>query len=219
MTIQVALADDQAMIRTGFRLILSQEPDIAVVADASDGREAVEACMQLRPDVILMDIRMPRLDGIAATRALATAGCPTKVLILTTFDADDLVYDALRAGASGYLLKDAPADQLINAIRVLADGGALLAPDLTRRLIAQFAAQPATALSSERLDVLTDREREVLVLVAKGRSNREIAQDLVVSEATVKTHISRLFEKLALRDRAQAVIAAYEAGLVRPGQL
>jgi DNA-binding NarL/FixJ family response regulator len=218
VTIRVAIADDQAMLRTGFRLILSQEPDIEVVADAADGREAVEACSRLRPDVVLMDIRMPRLDGIAATKELAGAGCPTKVLILTTFDADDLVYGALRAGASGYLLKDAPADQLTHAIRVLADGGALLAPELTRRLIAQFAAQPTAALPSVRLDPLTEREREVLVLVAKGRSNNEIAQDLVVSEATVKTHISRLFDKLEVRDRAQAVIAAYETGLVRPGQ-
>jgi DNA-binding NarL/FixJ family response regulator len=218
VTISVALADDQAMLRTGFRLILSQEADIDVVADAADGREAVEVCTRLRPDVVLMDIRMPRLDGIAATRALAAAGCPTKVLILTTFDADDLVYDALRAGASGYLLKDAPADQLVHALRVLADGGALLAPEVTRRLIAQFATAPAATLDAARLEPLTDREREVLVLVARGLSNGEIARDLVVSEATVKTHISRLFEKLQVRDRTQAVIAAYETGLVRPGQ-
>ncbi|MCU1592212.1 MAG: response regulator receiver protein [Frankiales bacterium] len=218
MTISVVVADDQAMLRTGFRLILGEEADIEVVADAADGREAVEVCNRLRPDVVLMDIRMPRLDGIAATKELAATGCPTKVLILTTFDADDLVYGALRAGASGYLLKDAPADQLIHAIRVLADGGALLAPELTRRLIAQFAAQPPAALPSGRLDALTDREREVLVLMAKGRSNTEIARDLVVSEATVKTHISRLFDKLEVRDRAQAVIAAYETGLVSPGQ-
>ena len=218
MTIRVALADDQAMLRTGFRLILSQEAGIEVVADAVDGREAVEVCTRLRPDVVLMDIRMPRLDGIGATRELVAAGCPTKVLILTTFDADDLVYDALRAGASGYLLKDAPADQLVHAIRVLADGGALLAPEVTRRLIAQFASAPAVSLPSARLDPLTEREREVLVLVARGLSNTEIAAELVVSEATVKTHISRLFDKLAVRDRAQAVIAAYETGLVRPGQ-
>jgi len=218
VTIRVALADDQAMLRTGFRLILSQEAAIEVVADAVDGREAVEVCTRLRPDVVLMDIRMPRLDGIGATRELVAAGCPTKVLILTTFDADDLVYDALRAGASGYLLKDAPADQLVHAIRVLADGGALLAPEVTRRLIAQFASAPTVSLPSARLDPLTEREREVLVLVARGLSNTEIAAELVVSEATVKTHISRLFDKLAVRDRAQAVIAAYETGLVRPGQ-
>jgi DNA-binding NarL/FixJ family response regulator len=218
VTIRVAVADDQAMLRTGFRLILSQEPDIEVVADASDGREAVEVCTRLRPDVVLMDIRMPRLDGIAATRELAAAGVPTKVLILTTFDADELVYDALRSGASGYLLKDAPADQLTQAIRVLADGGALLAPEVTRRLIAQFTAAQPAALPTARLDGLTDREREVLVLVARGLSNAEVAAELVVSEATVKTHISRLFDKLAVRDRAQAVIAAYETGLVTPGQ-
>ena len=218
MTIRVALADDQAMLRTGFRLILSQESDIEVVADAVDGRDAVDVCTRERPDVVLMDIRMPRLDGIAATRELIAAGCPTRVLILTTFDADDLVYDALRAGASGYLLKDAPADQLVHAIRVLADGGALLAPEVTRRLIAQFASAQPVALPTGRLDAVTDREREVLALVAKGLSNTEIAAQLVVSEATVKTHISRLFDKLDVRDRAQAVIAAYETGLVRPGQ-
>jgi DNA-binding NarL/FixJ family response regulator len=215
--IRVLLADDQTMVRAGFRLILSAEPDIAVVGEAADGVEAVAAARRLRPDVTLMDIRMPRLDGISATRRLAEAPAVTRVVVLTTFDVDSHVYDALRAGASGFLLKNAPPEELVQAIRLVADGGALLDPAVTRRVIEEFARSPAPGPVPPEVGGLTERELEVLHLVARGLSNAEIAARLVVSEATVKTHVARLLAKLGLRDRVQAVVYAYERGLVRPG--
>jgi DNA-binding NarL/FixJ family response regulator len=217
--IKVLIADDQAMVRQGFGALLAAQPDLLVVGDAADGAEAVNRTRALNPDVVLMDIRMPVMDGIEATRRLAggPSGGP-KVLILTTFDLDDYVYDALRAGASGFLLKDAPAADLINAVRVVAAGEALLAPSVTRRLIAEFASRPTRdrALPAA-LNALTPRETDVLRLIARGRSNQEIAAELVVAEQTVKTHIGRILAKLNLRDRAQAVVFAYETGLVVPG--
>jgi len=216
--ISVLLADDQAMVRAGFRLILSAEPDITVAGEAADGVQAVAAARRLRPDVTLMDVRMPRLDGIAATRRLLENGlAPTRVVVLTTFDVDSHVYDALRAGASGFLLKNAPPEDLVQAIRVVAAGAALLDPAVTRRVIEEFARNPATGPQPPEVTRLTDRELEVLHLVARGRSNAEIAATLVVSEATVKTHVARMLDKLQLRDRVQAVVYAYEHGLVRPG--
>ena len=215
MTIKVLIADDQALLRTGFRMILESEPDLEVVGEASDGAEAVTAVLRLRPDVVLMDVRMPRLDGLAATRRLAGQ---TRVLILTTFDLNEYVYEALRAGASGFLLKDAPADQLVTAIRVVAAGDALLAPSITRRLIEEFARRPPASSRPAALAALSPRELEVMRLVARGLSNSEIAGELVLGEATVKTHVSRILQKLALRDRAQAVVAAYESGLLQPGR-
>jgi DNA-binding NarL/FixJ family response regulator len=213
--IKVLIADDQAMVREGFGALLNAQADIAVVGDASDGEAAVRQCRDLRPDVVLMDIRMPVMDGLEATRRLADG---PKVLILTTFDLDDYVYEALRAGASGFLLKDAPAADLINAVRVVASGEALLAPSVTRRLIAEFAARPAANKPRPTaLNALTPRETDVLRLIARGRSNTEIASDLVVAEQTVKTHVGRVLAKLGLRDRAQAVVFAYETGLVIPG--
>ncbi|GIE97060.1 response regulator [Paractinoplanes rishiriensis] len=213
--IKVLIADDQAMVRQGFGALLAAQPDLLVVGDAADGVAAVHKSRTLAPDVVLMDIRMPVMDGLEATRRLA--GGP-KVLILTTFDLDDYVYEALRAGASGFLLKDAPAADLINAVRVVAGGEALLAPSVTRRLIAEFAARPQRdkALPAA-LNALTPRETDVLRLIARGRSNQEIAAELVVAEQTVKTHIGRILAKLNLRDRAQAVVFAYETGLVIPG--
>ena len=213
--IGVVLADDQPLVRTGLRMILSSEPDIEVVGEAANGAEAVALCLQKHPDVVLMDVRMPELDGIEATRLLGGAKDPPKVLVLTTFDLDDIVYDALRAGASGFLLKDAPEDRLTSAIRVVADGGSLFAPSVTRRLIEEFARR-APAEPKPSVDGLTDRETEVLVQVARGLSNAEIAAALFVSENTVKTHVARLIMKLGLRDRVQAVVLAYESGLVRP---
>ncbi|MCM4081446.1 response regulator [Paractinoplanes hotanensis] len=215
--IKILIADDQAMVRQGFGALLTAQPDMLVVGDAADGAAAVTRSRELRPDVVLMDVRMPVMDGLEATRRLNQADGP-KVLILTTFDLDDYVYAALRAGASGFLLKDAPAADLINAVRVVAAGEALLAPSVTRRLIAEFAARP----QSERprptaLNALTPRETDVLRLIARGLSNQEISADLVVAEQTVKTHIGRILGKLALRDRAQAVVFAYETGLVTPG--
>jgi len=217
--IRVLVADDQAMVRQGFGALLAAQSDLLVVGDAADGAAAVREARELRPDVVLMDVRMPVLDGLEATRQLLD-GRPQapKVLILTTFDLDDYVYEALRAGASGFLLKDAPAADLVNAVRVVAAGDALLAPSVTRRLIAEFAARP----SAERprpttLNALTPRETEVLRLIARGRSNQEIAAELIVAEQTVKTHIGRILAKLGLRDRAQAVVLAYETGLVVPG--
>ena len=213
--IKVLIADDQAMVREGFGALLAAQPDMLVVGDAADGAAAVTQARSLRPDVVLMDIRMPVMDGLEATRRLQDG---PKVLILTTFDLDDYVYAALRAGASGFLLKDAPAADLINAVRVVAAGEALLAPSVTRRLIAEFASRPLPDRPRPAaLNALTPRETDVLRLIARGRSNQEIAADLVVAEQTVKTHIGRILAKLALRDRAQAVVFAYETGLVTPG--
>lgn len=216
--IRLVLVDDQAMIRTGLRMVLEAETDLHVVAEAGDGNEAIDVVRRERPDVVLMDVRMPHMDGIEATREI-TAGQPdVRVVVLTTFDVDDYVYGALRAGASGFLLKDADPDDLVAAIRVVARGDALIAPSVTRRLIAEFADRPAPARRSRVLDRLTDREREVLEEVARGRSNAEIAEALFVSETTVKTHVSHVLAKLHLRDRVQAVVAAYESGLVTPGR-
>lgn len=219
--VRVVIADDQPLVRAGFRTILDTESGIEVVAEASDGREAIEMARRLHPDVVLMDIRMPRLDGIQATRLLrAEAGDrDPKVLMLTTFDVDEHVYDALRAGASGFLLKDVQPDDLINAIRIVAAGEALLAPSVTRRLIADFAVRRAHAQHADDvLAELTDREREVLHLLARGLSNAEVAATLIISQTTVKTHVARILMKLDLRDRTQAVVLAYECGFVRPGE-
>jgi len=218
--IRVLVADDQGMVRAGFRMILEAQPDLEVVGEASDGRQAVEAARRLRPDVVLMDIRMPLMDGIEATRRLAGPGVtdPVQVLVLTTFDLDEYVFEALRAGASGFLLKDLPREELVRAVRVVAGGEALLAPRVTRRLIEEFARRPASAEHRpEALAALTAREREVLELMARGHSNAEIATELVISEQTVKTHVGNVLAKLGLRDRIQAVILAYEVGLIQPG--
>ena len=220
MTIRVLIVDDQPLLRAGFRMILSAEPDIDVVGEAGDGRTAIDAAARLRPDVVLMDVRMPVMDGVDATRHLLAGGDPApRVLILTTFDLDEYIVEALRAGASGFLLKDTPTDDLIRAIRVVAGGDALIAPSVTRRLLERFASRlPSTGERlPQALRELTEREREVLQLVAHGLSNAEIAERLVVGEATVKTHVSRVLTKLGLRDRVQAVVVAYELGLVRPG--
>jgi DNA-binding NarL/FixJ family response regulator len=221
MSIRVLLADDQALVRTGFQLILESEPDITVIAHAQDGQQAVDAARAHRPAVVLMDIQMPILDGLEATRRILDQPNPTtRVLILTTFERDDYIFQALRAGASGFLLKTAPSDQLINAVQVVASGEALLSPSVTRRVIAEFAhrSDPATATRPPTLDTLTARELEVLKLLTRGLSNTEIATHLVVGENTVKTHVGRVLMKLGLRDRVQAVVFAYEHGLVRPGQ-
>jgi DNA-binding NarL/FixJ family response regulator len=216
--IRVLLADDQALVRAGLRKIVENEDDMRVVAEAVDGREAVDAARASNPDVAVVDIRMPQLDGIEATRRIVAAlGDDVRVLMLTTFGLDDYVFDALRAGASGFMLKDAPPEELLDAIRVVAGGSALLAPAVTRSVIAEFARRSPGHEYSPRLDELTAREREVLVLLTRGRSNAEIAGDLVVSEATVKTHVAHVLMKLGVRDRVQAVIFAYEAGLVSPG--
>lgn len=218
MTIRVVIADDQAMVRRGFRLLLDDEPDLTVVDEAGDGEQALAAVRRHRPDVALIDIRMPILDGLAATRRIVADGGCTRIIILTTFNLDEYVFEALRAGASGYLLKDAPAETLIDAVRVVAAGDATLAPSVARRLIEQFSQlpQPRAALSAA-LAELTPRELDVLHLVARGRTNAEIAADLFVSEHTAKTHVSHLLAKLDLRDRVQAVIFAYESGLIRAG--
>jgi len=216
MTIRVLIADDQSLVRAGFRLVLENHPDIEVVGEASNGREAVHSAGRFDPDVVLMDIRMPELDGIAATREI-TARHPARVMVLTTYDLDEYVYDALQAGASGFLLKDTPPDQLADGIRAVAGGEALLAPTVTRRLIEEFArVGAARAARPSELDSLTPRETEVLHLVARGMSNAEIAEALIVSETTVKTHVTHLLAKLGLRDRVQAVVLAYESGLVTP---
>jgi DNA-binding NarL/FixJ family response regulator len=218
MTIRAVIADDQMMVREGFSVLLNAQPDIEVVGEAVDGREAIEKVTALEPDVVLMDIRMPVLNGIEATRQIVRAESPTRVLVLTTFDLDEYVYEALRAGASGFLLKDSSARELTDAVRIVASGDALLAPSITKRLIGEFSRMGAPrGPSRARLDDLTERETEVLALVAQGLSNAEIAAHLVVAEQTVKTHIGRILVKLGLRDRTQAAVFAYEAGLVTPG--
>jgi DNA-binding NarL/FixJ family response regulator len=217
VTIRVLIADDQALMRTGFRMILDAEDDIEVVGEAIDGEDALRHYRALAPDVVLMDVRMPAMDGIEATSRLTAADPPARVLILTTFDLDEYVYEALRAGASGFLLKDRPPDELVAAVRVVAAGEALLAPSVTRRLIEEFAARPAAPTPPPELAELTDREREVLALMARGLSNAEIARELFVAETTVKTHVGHVLRKLRIRDRAQAVVIAYESGLVAPG--
>ncbi len=217
MTIRVLIADDQELVRTGFRVILNAEPDLEVVGESRDGKEVIEAARRLRPEVVLMDIRMPNLDGIEATRRIAAGAGSPRVLILTTFDLDQYVYEALRAGASGFLLKDAAADDLLQAIRVIAAGEALLAPSITRRLIEDYARRPAPRYRPDALADLTARELEVMRLLARGMSNTDIARELFLGDATIKTHVARIFGKLSLHDRAQAVVLAYETGLVQPG--
>ncbi|MCR6488919.1 response regulator transcription factor [Amycolatopsis sp. OK19-0408] len=220
--ISVLIADDQTMVRQSFRAVLDAQDDIRVVGEAADGAEAVSGCAELSPDVVLMDVRMPGVDGVEATRRILGTGGAVRVLMLTTFDIDEYVYGALRAGASGFLLKDAPLDDLVVAVRVVAAGNALFAPSVTRRLIGEFAVRGQAAEPGARgrsgISDLTERETEVLRLVAKGLSNKEIAEVLVIAEQTAKTHVSRVFGKLGARDRAQAVVAAYEAGIVVPGR-
>jgi DNA-binding NarL/FixJ family response regulator len=219
MTIRVVVADDQGMVRSGFSTLLNAQPDIEVVGEAVNGQEAIARAAELCPDVILMDVRMPVLDGLQATRQVTAMDGAPRVLVLTTFDLDDYVYEALRAGASGFLLKDASASELAEAVRVVAAGDALLSPGVTRRLIAEFARLGVRKSPSRKnLEDLTERETEVLALVARGMSNTEIAVHLVVAEQTIKTHVSRVLMKLGLRDRAQAVVFAYESGLVHAGE-
>ena len=217
--VRILLADDQPLLRTGFRMVLGGEPDLDIVAEAGDGVEAVDLARRLLPDVVLMDIRMPRMDGVAATKSIVDAKLPVRVLILTTFDLDEYVVGALRAGASGFLAKDVPADDLVAAIRTVAAGEAVVAPRILKRLLDRFAESlpDPSAPPPRDLRVLTDREREVLVQLARGLSNAEIARELSVSETTVKTHVGHVLTKLGLRDRVQAVVLAYETGLVRPG--
>ena len=218
MSIRVLVVDDQALVRAGFVKLLEPEPDLRVVGEAGDGSEAVEAAARARPDVILMDIRMPRLDGIEATRRIRAQPLAPRVLVLTTYDLDEYVFEALKAGASGFLLKDAPADQLLAGIRVVAAGDALLAPQVTKRLIEEFASRPTPPPDGPvELAELTAREREILTLIARGLTNSEIAGGLVLGESTVKTHVGNILSKLGLRDRVQAVVLAYETELVRPG--
>jgi DNA-binding NarL/FixJ family response regulator len=221
--IRCLIADDQAMVREGFGALLAAQDGITVTGLAADGAQAVKLAREARPDLVLMDVRMPVMDGLAATRELlrGAAGSVPRVLVLTTFDLDEYVYEALRAGASGFLLKDAPAAELVRAVRVVAAGDALLAPSVTRRLIADYARRPSPAGRSGQTTALRDltpREAEVLALIARGMSNTEISEHLVIAEQTTKTHVSRIFMKLALRDRAQAVVFAYESGLVTPGE-
>ena len=221
MSLGVLIADDQALMRAGFRLILEAEADLEVVGEAADGLEAVAAAQRLRPDIVLMDVRMPGLDGIEATRRLINSDCTAKVLMLTTFDMDEYVYESLRAGASGFLLKDVPPEQLVSGIRAVVSGEALLAPSVTRRMIEEFVRRPPSAVARpapRELERLTAREREVLVLMAHGLSNAELAREFVVSEATVKTHVAHVLAKLGLRDRVQAVVFAYESGVIRPSE-
>ncbi|MFH1775857.1 MAG: response regulator transcription factor [Chloroflexota bacterium] len=219
MSIRVLLADDQAMVRAGFRMFLEAEPDIEVVGEAEDGAGAISAAGDLRPDVVLMDIQMPVMDGLEATRRIIAAQgeVATRVLVLTTFERDEYIFEALRSGSSGFILKNAPPEDLITAIRVVAAGNALLAPSVTRRIIAEFAQRPIPNSRQDDLEQLTGREVEVLRLMARGKTNAEIAAELFVGEATVKTHVSNLLTKLGLRDRVQAVVFAYESGLVQPG--
>jgi DNA-binding NarL/FixJ family response regulator len=217
--VRILLADDQPLLRTGFRMVLGAEGDLDIVGEAGDGAEAVDLARRLLPDVVLMDIRMPRLDGVAATRAIVDARLPVRVLILTTFDLDEYVVGALRAGASGFLAKDVPAEDLVTAIRTVAAGEAVVAPRILKRLLDRFADSLPDPSSTppKALDSLTEREREVLIQVARGLSNAEIASALSVSETTIKTHVGHVLTKLGLRDRVQAVVLAYETGLVRPG--
>ena len=220
MSIRVLIVDDQILVRTGFRRILEEEADIEVVGEAGTGEEAVDLTIELEPDVVIMDIRMPRMDGIEATARLLTseAGPEINVLMLTTSDLEEYVYDALRAGASGFMLKDAPPEELSAAVRIIARGEAVLSPTVTKRLIRELRGRPRQA-STERFDDLTDRERDVLKLIAQGHANAEIAEQLFISEATVKTHVSHILAKLELRDRSQAIVLAYESGLVEPGSI
>jgi DNA-binding NarL/FixJ family response regulator len=220
MSLGVLIVDDQALVRAGFRMILEAEEDVEVVGEAADGREAVAEARRLQPDVVLMDVRMPDVDGIEATRRLLSDGTDAKVVMLTTFDMDEYVYDALRAGASGFLLKDVPPEQLVAGIRAVASGDALLAPSVTRRVIEEFVRRPPASVRTlpSKLDELTARELEVLKLIARGRSNAEIATELFVSETTVKTHVAHVLMKLDLRDRVQGVVLAYESGLIEPGE-
>jgi len=216
---RIVVCDDQGMVRAGFKSLLEAEADLEVVGEASNGQEAIDIVTLLQPDVTLMDIRMPVLDGLAATRHLVESGVPTSVLVLTTFDLDEYVFEAIRAGASGFLVKDTEPTELLRAVRAVAAGDALLSPRVTRRLIGEFAtrSRPSAGRAAERLAPLTDREREVVALVGEGLSNDEIADRLVVSPATAKTHVSRAMVKLQVRDRAHLVVLAYESGLVRPG--
>lgn len=217
--VRVLLADDQSMIRAGFKLLIDNQPDLDVIGEAQTGAEAVELVKELSPDVVLMDVQMPDMDGIAATEHIVASGdSSTRVLIVTTFQRDDYVFDALRAGASGFLLKTAPPEDLVDAVRIVANGDSLLDPSITGQVIGKFAQAGPGVARSERLDELTDREREVLEQLARGLSNVEIADALFVGETTVKTHVSNVLSKLALRDRVQAVVFAYEHGLVKPGE-
>jgi DNA-binding NarL/FixJ family response regulator len=225
MTTRLLLADDQELMRMGFRMVLDTQSDLSIVGEAATGYEAVQATRELHPDVVLMDVRMPELDGLQATRLIVESGSDARIIILTTFDLDEYVYAALRAGASGFLLKDAQPADLLSAIRAVASGDAVVAPSVTRRLLSSYAhrlpapgCEPAEAEAEERLALLTTREREVLLQVARSLSNAEIAEQLVLSEATVKSHVGRILAKLGLRDRVQIVVFAYETGLIRPAQ-
>ena len=218
MSIGILIADDQTLVRAGLRMIVDAAADLEVVAEAKDGIEAVEASHRARPDIVLMDIRMPRMDGLEAMRRIiASTDQPPRVLMLTTYDLDEYVFDALHAGASGFLLKDVPPEHLVAGIRLVAEGDSLLSPSITRRLIESFVRDHRTVHTPPQLDELTAREREILGLIARGLSNNEIADQLVVSTATVKTHVARVLSKLGLRDRVQAVVLAYESGIVQPG--
>jgi DNA-binding NarL/FixJ family response regulator len=217
VSISVLLADDQALVRAGFRQLLEREPDVSVVGEAADGLEAVELAGQARPDVVVMDIRMPNLDGLEATRRLVAGSSAPRVLVLTTFDLDEYVFEALRAGASGFLLKDAAPEELVSAVRLVAAGDALLAPSVTRKVIEEFARTRAAPSPEARLDQLTAREREVFLLLSRGLTNVEVGNELYLTEGTVKTHVAHILRKLGLRDRVQAVILAYEAGVAGSG--
>jgi DNA-binding NarL/FixJ family response regulator len=219
VSIRVVLVDDQALIRTGFKMILEAEDDIEIVGEASDGEQGVVTTRQLRPDVVLMDVQMPTLDGLQATsRIVQEPSIPSRIVILTTFERDDYIFDALRAGASGFLLKNSPSEDLVHAVRVVAAGDALLAPSVTRKVIEGFIARPAKRNNEKELRRLTERETEILQLLATGKSNAELAAHLFVGEGTIKTHVSNVLTKLGLRDRMQAVIFAYESGLIEPGK-
>jgi DNA-binding NarL/FixJ family response regulator len=219
MSVRVVLVDDQALIRTGFKMILESEDDIEVVGEASDGEQAISMTRSVRPDVVLMDVQMPTMDGLEATgRIVRDANIPSRIVILTTFERDDYVFEALRAGASGFLLKNAPSEELVHAVRVVAAGDALLAPSVTRKVIEGFIRRPAHRINEVELRRLTERETEILQLLATGKSNSELAAHLFVGEGTIKTHVSSVLTKLGLRDRMQAVIFAYESGLIEPGQ-